>query len=50
MKIDGLTVRKMNKGNLKGFAVVTLKDNEGDALVIDGIKIMEKRDGTALFI
>ena len=50
MEVKKVDVRTVNmNSSLKGFAIITLTDNE-DTLVVDGFKIMSKKDGSAVFV
>lgn len=49
MDIKKVMVRKFESGNLKGFASINVGDDM-DTLTIDGLRIMEKKDGSGMFI
>lgn len=51
MDIERVVVRLVDTTtNLRGFATVTLIDGTGDAFVVDGFKIMTKKDGSSNFV
>lgn len=49
MDIKKIMVRKFESGNLKGFATINIGDDT-DTFTVDGLRIMEKKDGSGMFI
>lgn len=51
MKVEKVSVRLFNAGtSLKGFASIILSDDSGDSMLLDGFKVMEKKDHSACFV